>query len=109
MGPQYAHTLWVMPNLVHLLRRSAAAHAERVAIKIDDRGLSYSQLDAAAARVAGLLRAKGMQPGDRVGIMLPNVPYFAAEQRADEQSVGAADEHAERSADDPEEQVDEPS
>jgi long-chain acyl-CoA synthetase len=78
MAPQYARTLWVMPNLAHLLRRSAAAHAERVAIKIDDRGLSYSQLDAAAARVAGLLRAKGVQPGDRVGIMLPNVPYFAA-------------------------------
>jgi long-chain acyl-CoA synthetase len=28
--------------------------------------------------VAGLLRAKGVQSGDRVGIMLPNVPYFAA-------------------------------
>jgi long-chain acyl-CoA synthetase len=33
-------------------------------------------LDEAAARAAGLLRAKGLEPGDRVGIMLPNVPYF---------------------------------
>ena len=78
MCPQPAHTLWVMPNLAHLLSRSAAAHPERVAIKLDDRVLSYSALEAAAARVAGLLRAKGVQPGDRVGIMLPNVPYFAA-------------------------------
>jgi long-chain acyl-CoA synthetase len=78
MCPQPTHTLWVMPNLAHLLSRSAAAHPERVAIKLDDRVLSYSALETAAARVAGLLRAKGVQPGDRVGIMLPNVPYFAA-------------------------------
>ena len=34
-------------------------------------------LDEGSARVAGLLRERGVQPGDRVGIMLPNVPYFA--------------------------------
>ena len=28
--------------------------------------------------MAGLLKEKGVAPGDRVGIMLPNVPYFAA-------------------------------
>jgi long-chain acyl-CoA synthetase len=27
--------------------------------------------------MAGLLAARGVEPGDRVGIMLPNVPYFA--------------------------------
>jgi long-chain acyl-CoA synthetase len=65
-----------MPNLADLLIDSAAAHPERAAIKLDDLELSYAQLDAASARVAGLLRAKGIAPGDRVGIMLPNVPYF---------------------------------
>src|SRR6202007_2191270 len=35
------------------------------------------QLDQASAMLAGLLAAKGLSPGDRVGIMLPNVPYFA--------------------------------
>src|SRR4051812_5784682 len=65
-----------MPNLADLLSRSAAAHADRVAIKTDHRELTYAELDAAAARVAGLLRAKGVAPGDRVGVMLPNVPYF---------------------------------
>src|SRR5205807_1277843 len=34
-------------------------------------------LDEASARVAALLRSKGFESGDRVGIMLPNVPYFA--------------------------------
>ena len=66
-----------MPNLADLLSRSAAERPDRVAVKLDDSELSYAALDAATARVAGLLRAKGVQPGDRVGIMLPNVPYFA--------------------------------
>jgi long-chain acyl-CoA synthetase len=67
-----------MPNLADLLTRSATAHPGRTAIKLDDLELSYAELDAASARVAGLLGAKGVGPGDRVGIMLPNVPYFAA-------------------------------
>jgi long-chain acyl-CoA synthetase len=33
-------------------------------------------LDDATARVARMLRDKGVGPGDRVGVMLPNVPYF---------------------------------
>ena len=66
-----------MPNLADLLTRSAAARPDRVAIKVDDGELSYAALDDASARAAGLLRAKGIEPGDRVGIMLPNVPYFA--------------------------------
>ena len=38
--------------------------------------LSYRALDDASARVAGLLASRGVGPGDRVGIMLPNVPLF---------------------------------
>jgi long-chain acyl-CoA synthetase len=75
-GP--GHSLVPMPNLADILTTSAAAHPARTAIKLDDLELSYAQLDAAAAQVAGLLRAKGVEPGDRVGIMLPNVPHFAA-------------------------------
>ena len=66
-----------MPNLADLLSHSAALRPDRVAVKVDDRELSYAALDEAAARAADLLRAKGVQPGDRVGIMLPNVAYFA--------------------------------
>jgi long-chain acyl-CoA synthetase len=65
-----------MPNLADLLAGATAARPDRVAIKLDDGELSYAALDEAAARVAGMLRAKGVEPGDRVGIMLPNVPYF---------------------------------
>jgi long-chain acyl-CoA synthetase len=66
-----------MPNLADLLTTSATAHPGRTAVKRDERELTYADLDEATALVAGLLRAKGVQPGDRVGVMLPNVEYFA--------------------------------
>jgi long-chain acyl-CoA synthetase len=70
------HSLSSMPNLARLLTSSAAAHPSRVAIQLDDIELTYAELDAASALVAGLLRAKGVQPGDRVAVMLPNTPHF---------------------------------
>jgi long-chain acyl-CoA synthetase len=63
-------------NLAQLLTRTASEHGSRPALKLDDAVVTYEMLDAGAARVAGLLKARGLQPGDRVGIMLPNVPYF---------------------------------
>jgi long-chain acyl-CoA synthetase len=63
-------------NLAENLSRTAAASPEQVAVKLDDLALNYAVLDQAAQRVAGLLRERGLQPGDRVGLMLPNVPYF---------------------------------
>jgi long-chain acyl-CoA synthetase len=47
-----------------------------VAVKLDDIALDYAALDGASAHLAGLLRAHGVGPGDRVGIMLPNLPHF---------------------------------
>jgi long-chain acyl-CoA synthetase len=64
-------------NLAGNLLESVSRHASRTAIKLDDVELTYASLDEGSARVAGLLRAKGVQVGDRVGIMLPNIPYFA--------------------------------
>jgi long-chain acyl-CoA synthetase len=64
-------------NLAANLTSTAERCGDRIALKLDDAELSYALLDEGSARVAGLLRAKGIAPGDRVGIMLPNVPYFA--------------------------------
>src|ERR671931_560960 len=63
-------------NLVTILTETAERHGDRTAVKLDDTELTYSALEGATAHMAGLLRAKGIEPGDRVGIMLPNVPYF---------------------------------
>src|SRR5712671_105740 len=63
-------------NLATILTDSAARHGDRRAVRLDEAEFTYALLDEASARVATLLKAKGVQPGDRVGIMLPNVPYF---------------------------------
>jgi len=65
-------------SLAQLLTDTAAKFAGRPALKLDDAVLDYAMLNEAATRVAGLLQEKGVAPGDRVGIMLPNVPYFGA-------------------------------
>ena len=49
-------------------RTSAAA--------LGDLSFSYAQVDELAGRVAGGLRAAGLQPGDKVAVHLPNVPQF---------------------------------
>ena len=65
-----------MTNLGSLLDRAAADHPDHPAIRLDDLVLTYAQLREAAGRMSALLAAHGVQPGDRVGIMLPNVPAF---------------------------------
>src|SRR3954452_23495730 len=63
-------------SLAQLLTQTASRHGDRIALKLDDAELNYAAFDEGASRVAGLLRERGVQPGDRVGLMLPNVPYF---------------------------------
>ncbi len=63
-------------NLARILTDSTHRDPGHVAIKLDDIELTYAQLDEASARLAGLLRDQGFAAGDRVGIMLPNLPYF---------------------------------
>ncbi len=65
-------------NLARILIESAEKNGDHVAFKLDDAELTYHQLECASARVAHLLKSKGLEPGGRVGLMLPNVPYFPA-------------------------------
>src|ERR1700678_3245026 len=60
-------------NLARNLTDTTRAHAGRVAVRVDDAALTYRALDEASARVAGLLHERGLKPGDRVGLMMPNV------------------------------------
>jgi long-chain acyl-CoA synthetase len=64
-------------NLAENLTSTARRRGSRTALVLDDTELSYAELDAASARVAAMLVARGLRPGDRVGVMLPNVPQFA--------------------------------
>src|SRR5215207_10022880 len=64
-------------NLAAFVTETAEKFGDRPALKLDDTVVNYALLDEGSARVAGLLKAKGFERGDRVGVMLPNVPYFA--------------------------------
>jgi fatty-acyl-CoA synthase len=50
-----------------VLRRSARRTPDRVAVEYGERTWTYGELDTAVSRAAGLLRARGLSPGDRVG------------------------------------------
>jgi long-chain acyl-CoA synthetase len=63
-------------NLASLLTESAGRSPGAAAIRLGEAELSYGDLDDGSARLATLLHEKGVQPGDRVGVMLPNVPEF---------------------------------
>ena len=66
----------VMANLNSVLEQAAADHGERPAVRMDGLVLSYSQLWDAAGRMTSWLSFLGIAPGDRVAVMLPNVPAF---------------------------------
>jgi long-chain acyl-CoA synthetase len=65
-----------MTNLASIAIDTAERIPDAIAYKLDDTEVNWQAVDEGSARVAGLLKEKGFEPGDRVGIMLPNVPYF---------------------------------
>jgi long-chain acyl-CoA synthetase len=65
-----------MTNLAHNLRAAAASFPDRIALQQGDGLFTYTELNAAAARAAAWLADKGVRPGDRVAVMIPNVYAF---------------------------------
>src|SRR5690606_781664 len=51
---------------------------DQVALRFGTTALTYAQLHARAARIAGALRARGVRPGDRVGVCLERSPDLLA-------------------------------
>src|SRR5271165_731243 len=66
-----------MTSLSTNLIASKKRNPNRVALRCDDLQFTFAEFDAAASRVATLLEQAGVEPGDRVGVMLPNTPAFA--------------------------------
>jgi acetyl-CoA synthetase len=65
-----------MLNLAMILDDAAAKYAGREAVVSGTTRLTYGQVNAMACQVAGALRKMGIQPGDKVALSCPNVPYF---------------------------------
>src|SRR5260370_2636585 len=73
-----ARVTWggIVANIISALDRVAGERPGHPAVRMDDLVLDYSELREAAGQVTSLLSSAGAAPGDRVGIMLPNVPAF---------------------------------
>jgi acyl-CoA synthetase (AMP-forming)/AMP-acid ligase II len=56
------------------LERSARVWPGKVAVIYGRRRLTYAEFAAEVARVARALRASGVEPGDRVAYLMPNLP-----------------------------------
>jgi long-chain acyl-CoA synthetase len=63
-------------NLASIVADSAGRAPEAVAVRLGELALTYAELEQRAARLAALLERRGLGAGDRVGVMLPNVPEF---------------------------------
>ena len=53
-----------------MLEEACGRFADRVAVATDGAELSYRELSARASQMARFLRARGVSPGDRVGVLL---------------------------------------
>ncbi len=65
-------------NLAQLLKDTAARTPGATALTLQERDIPYAALRAQVAALAGHLSALGIAKGDRVALMLPNVPAYVA-------------------------------
>jgi len=63
-------------TLVELLNNSATQSPKHTALIFGDNKIEYGLLYEASQRLAKGLKDLGIRKGDRVAIMLPNVPHF---------------------------------
>jgi long-chain acyl-CoA synthetase len=64
------------PSLVALLDESFRRYADRTAYKFMGRAISFREVDQASAALAGWLQSRGLARGERVAVMMPNVPQY---------------------------------
>ena len=64
-------------NLASHVENGRRAFPARAALRFEGRSVTYAELDRCAGKLAGGLRRLGIQRGDRVALLLPNIPEFA--------------------------------
>lgn len=64
-------------NISEHLSRTARIFSDRIAIRFEGSSITYHELDALSRSASDVIRAAGIEPGNRVAIMLANVPAFA--------------------------------
>jgi long-chain acyl-CoA synthetase len=64
-------------TLVDLLGDAFERHAKRTALECFGRRLGFAQVDELSRVFAAWLQSRGVQRGDRVALMMPNLPQYA--------------------------------
>ena len=64
-------------NLGSILQASADTRPHKVVVRLNDSTLTFRELDRAARGVATGLLERGIAPGDKVALMIPNLPDFS--------------------------------
>jgi long-chain acyl-CoA synthetase len=63
-------------NLGCILQAGAVATPEAPLLRLGEQVISYAEMDRTARSIAAALRERGIQPGDKVSLLIPNVPEF---------------------------------
>ncbi len=63
-------------SLVALLEESFEKHAGKQAYSFLGKGFSYADIDRMSQALAGYLQTLGLARGDRIALMMPNVPQY---------------------------------
>jgi long-chain acyl-CoA synthetase len=63
-------------NIARWVTERAATDPDLPALRQGEQILTYSDLETASARFATILRRHGVEPGDRIAMIMPNVAYF---------------------------------
>jgi long-chain acyl-CoA synthetase len=63
-------------SLTHLLEEAFRKYADRPAYACMGKSMSFAELDRLSGQMAAWLQSRGLQPGARVAIMLPNVLQY---------------------------------
>ncbi|MBD8625321.1 long-chain-fatty-acid--CoA ligase [Oxalobacteraceae sp. CFBP 8753] len=63
-------------SLAHLLEEAFRKYADRKAYACMGKSITFSELDTMSQRMAAWLQAKGLKPGARVALMMPNVLQY---------------------------------
>ena len=64
------------PSLVALMEEAFARHASKVAYSFMGKELSFAEVDTQSKAFAAYLQGLGLQRGDRVALMMPNIPQY---------------------------------
>lgn len=72
------HPVWPEVSIAAYFSRCVDTFSNHPLVITDDRTLGYADIEALSARIAAILRADGVEAGDRISLLMPNAPILPA-------------------------------